>query len=177
MKRTHLVVGACILAAGLVGYAFGRHTAPDKVVEKEVIRTVTKEDTTAREEVKRLTEQLETVKRQTHKETTMVVNADGSKTIKSTVDTKVDRTNDTRTDLDTKTDMHRVATVESVREVTKLVERRRPDWRIGPMVGFDVRSRSISYGATVERRILGPVSVGAWGLSNGTAGLVLTLEF
>lgn len=169
--------GGYFLCGGLLalggGYAFGRFSAPDKVVTKEVTRTVTVEDTHAREQVRELTAQLETMKRHTRREETR--KADGSVTI--VTDTHVDTTKDTRTDVDAKKE--ETKHTETVREVIKekTVERARPDWRIGALGAFDFRAGALTYGALVERRVIGPVSLGAFGLTNGSVGLALTLEF
>ena len=68
------------------------------------------------------------------------------------------------------------ARVEIV-EVMRIEERRvevttpAPDWRASALVGLEVRGGELVYGAQLERRILGPISVGAWGLSSGAAGV------
>jgi hypothetical protein len=167
-----VAVGACV-----GGYALGRYVAPNKVVTHEVTRveTVTKVDTQAQERVKELTAQLDTLQRHTHTEKT--VKPDGTKT--TVTDTTVDRSVDTHKDTTADAEQKQTSQTSTVREVTKTVEvsRARPDWRVGALVGFDINSKAFSYGATVERRILGPLSVGAWGLSNGVGGISLTLEF
>lgn len=81
----------------------------------------------------------------------------------------------------------RVVTRDVVRDVEKRVEVQapQPQWRVGALAGFDVRNaRLLSrgpgppiFGALIERRVIGPVSVGAWGLHTGQGGLVVTLEF
>jgi hypothetical protein len=174
-KRLQMFAVACILAG--TGYAFGRYSAPDRVVTKEheTVRTVTQVDTRAQEEVVALRSQLETLKRSTHRVET--VKPDGTRTV--TTDTNTERNRDTTSDKTTHAEQQTVAQTETTREVTKTVEvtRERPQWRVGPLVGFDLRTRTPVYGGIVERRILGPVSLGAVGLSNGTLGLSLTLEF
>ena len=58
-----------------------------------------------------------------------------------------------------------------------------PDWRVSAKVGVSLGDLSFSalpplvYGGAVERRIVGPLWGGAWGLSNGTVGISLTFEF
>lgn len=63
----------------------------------------------------------------------------------------------------------KVERVEVVREVERRVEvsTPAPDWRIAGLVGYD---GGVVYGASVDRRILGPITVGAWGLSSGSVG-------
>jgi hypothetical protein len=54
----------------------------------------------------------------------------------------------------------------------------KPQWKVSGMAGLSVNSLSTPiYGAQVERRILGPISAGIWGLSNSTGGVALSLEF
>jgi hypothetical protein len=66
------------------------------------------------------------------------------------------------------------------REVTKTVERSAPSWRVTAVAGVELRSilaPHIVYGGEISRRILGPVSVGAFGLSSGVGGIALSVEF
>lgn len=48
----------------------------------------------------------------------------------------------------------------------------RLDWRVAGMLGYDIGAGAMVFGLSVERRILGPVHVGAWGLSDGAVGIV-----
>lgn len=157
-KRLHLLVGVCTLA---LGYGFGRYVAPDKVHE------VVKEDTASREQVKALTAQLEAFQKNTHR--VEVVTPDGTRRV--VTDTRIDRTKDTRSSVEAAKTETKTVTVD------RLVDKARPSWRAGPMVGFDFRTHAPAYGGMVERRIAGPLSLGVFGLSNGTAGASLTLEF
>lgn len=45
------------------------------------------------------------------------------------------------------------------------------------MAGLDLRSRDLVYGAAVQRQLLGPVWIGAYGLTNGTVGMSVSLSF
>jgi hypothetical protein len=60
----------------------------------------------------------------------------------------------------------------------------RPDWRVGLLVGATWKEPALKLGdtplvigATVERRIIGPFSLGAWGTTQGAAGLSVAGEF
>jgi hypothetical protein len=94
---------------------------------------------------------------------------------------------------ETKTEAH-VATVidhtedksSSTRvEASKIVlAAERPNWSIAVMPGLDVRQAVGSaglggkmLGAAVERRVLGPIWLGAWGATTGTGGISVRLEF
>jgi hypothetical protein len=58
-----------------------------------------------------------------------------------------------------------------------------PKWRVGALVGVDLThppllsDGRVGVGAIVERRLVGPISVGAYGTHTGSAGLLLTVEF
>lgn len=57
----------------------------------------------------------------------------------------------------------------------------RPQWRLGLLGGAKVSlsppGASLVFGAIAERRLVGPFFVGAWGLSNGSVGASLSVEF
>lgn len=158
IRTLSIVVVSC-----LVGFAIGRFVAPPKVVE--TVRV----DTEAEEKVRELTAHAEVLKQMIRRIETTTTRPDGTKRTRIVTETKNDRTVSETTDRKE----------ERAIETTKVVERTlpRPDWRVGALVGMDLRTGSVGYGGAVERRILGPVSAGAWGLSSGHAGLSLSLEF
>lgn len=46
------------------------------------------------------------------------------------------------------------------------------------LVGYNYRSPSLPiYGVMVSKKLLGPIAVGAWGMTNNTAGISLGMEF
>jgi hypothetical protein len=56
------------------------------------------------------------------------------------------------------------------------------NWHVSALVGASVNLKPLGmgplrYGASVERRVLGPVWVGAWGLSSGEGGVSLGVVF
>jgi type II secretory pathway pseudopilin PulG len=54
----------------------------------------------------------------------------------------------------------------------------KPQWRAQGLAGLNLSNVSTPiYGLGVERRILGPIFVGAYGKTNSEAGLSLSLEF
>lgn len=168
------VAGAIALLALGGGFLWGRYTAPTRTVEKTQVVEKRIEDTESKVKVRELLAQLETMKRHTRREETVL--PDGTRTI--VTDTHVDRTRDTRSDVATQTEEKRhteaVRTVEVIREV----ERARPDWRAGAVLLFD---GAPLYGAQVQRRILGPVSLGALGATDTRgrwlAGASLSVEW
>lgn len=86
-------------------------------------------------------------------------------------------------------------TVYRDREITKLVERSRPIWGFTLAPGYDFAGalghgqpinlipasvlplRHVVLGASIERRVAGPLSAGVWGNTQGSGGLILRLEF
>jgi hypothetical protein len=70
------------------------------------------------------------------------------------------------------------------RAETAKVTTSRPDWRIGVQLGATWKEPALKLGDTplvvggsIERRIIGPFSVGAWGSTQGAAGLSVSGEF
>lgn len=57
-----------------------------------------------------------------------------------------------------------------------LIANKKPDWRVNGLAALN-NDRNVVYGLQVERRILGPISVGAFGLTDTTVGLSVGLEF
>lgn len=164
LNRILLVCGAVVIA-GLVGFAIGRASKPTRIQERLV------EDTAARERVKELSQQVENLKKNVRVEIVEVVRPDGTKEKKTTTDVKIDKTT---TGVKTVTVDREV---EKRVEIDRLVDRSRPDWRVGPMIGFDVRTGTLGYGGQIERRIAGPFSIGVWGMTPGVFGLTVGLEF
>jgi hypothetical protein len=62
-------------------------------------------------------------------------------------------------------------------EVSKTETTKRANYRAAAIVGADFRSLQPVYGASIDARVFGPVSVGAWGMTNGTAGITVGIEF
>jgi hypothetical protein len=68
----------------------------------------------------------------------------------------------------------------SISESKTTIENIKPQWRLGALAGIEVTSSDFIYGAQVERRVLGPFFMGAWGLTNNqhkAAGLSVSMEF
>lgn len=139
------------LLALTVSFASGRFLMPAKVVT--VVKTVEVEKKTAEADK--------------HKETTVVeiVNKDGSKetTTKTVEDNKK-----------TSTDDKAIAT-ESTKTVTKGGSR----LSIYALGGVDLNNFAGGplYGAHVSKDILGPISIGLFGLSSGVAGASIGISF
>lgn len=153
--------GAVLLAGGC--FIAGRYTAPvetktevEYVERLQVIRTTV---------VKRVVD--------TKTKTVIVERPDGTKT--TVIDQEKHEAEDSKSS--------QVATNDTSAKESHTVTSARPNWRVGALVGVHLSPGVPApvYGAVVERRLLGPISVGAWGLGSPTAGvsggLALSLEF
>lgn len=99
--------------------------------------------------------------------------------------TKVEHT-ETREASDARSVTEHVDDKAETREATRVVEAPRPAWRVGMLAGADARNARLLppdpgppvLGGFVERRVVGPLSVGVWGLNAGpTVGVSLSVEF
>ncbi len=52
-----------------------------------------------------------------------------------------------------------------------------PTYHASILYGYDVSNRKSTYGLSIDRRLLGPVSIGVWGLTNNTLGVSLGVSF
>jgi hypothetical protein len=178
MTRRRAIIAGAALAALLVAFLGGRYSrAPqvvtvDKVrtqtVEVEKIHTVTVHDVA---EAKDAAEKVRTVTVTryrwmpggiTEAETTTraATDTDTHETKQAHATVTKDRAVDVRT---TTIELHTVTPV-------------RPRWSVSLMPGVDLRgASSLPYhavvGASVERRIIGPLSLGAWGNTAGAVGI------
>lgn len=169
-NRIHILVGVCTLA---LAFAAGRFSTPTKTVE--TTKTVEVESTASKTEIASLKNELAQTKRHTVKET-RVVYRDGQRVeVIRKEDTHVDTSTEIRIaeteKADTKTETKKAT------ESARAVESKRPDWFLAPLVAVDVRTGAVAYGGLVGRRILGPVSVGVFGLSSGHAGAFVGVSF
>lgn len=160
MNRPRLYVLGSVAALAAAFFA-GRYSTPTKVehhteflTRTQVVRTVA---------IQRVTD--------IKWKRVIVSTPDGGTTVTETEDTHIDeRTNEnTKTNTDAK---------EATATKTQTL---RPTWQISALVGTDVTSVANALngsgplrptaGIHVSRRVLGPVTVGAFGLSSGTFGV------
>ncbi len=192
-------------AVGLlaVGFGTGRYAAPDKIVYQEKIKEV--EKVVYVSDTEKILNALKTVQQQVAQQKDVKVKKvtvkkpDG--TVTTTTETedksKTDTKTDTKTETQEKTKVTETLIKEKIveKEVTKIVERNRPDWRLQLQTGFDVAAlagraepysllpsssdlvRYMVLGVGVEHRLIGPVSAGVWANTHGMGGLTLSLEF
>lgn len=141
----------------LVGFAAGRYSSPTKIEETREVKTDTKTNTNVQED-----------KNKSRTKITVIM-PDGTKRI-------VERTKTTDKLRDTSTSETHVD-----EKSTKLVENKHSTLSVAALAGVSVHGFSLDtkpvYGAHVQKSILGPISLGAWGLSNQTGGLSLGLQF
>jgi hypothetical protein len=204
--KKYLVYAGVVLALLATAFVIGRYTAPAKIVEKVEVREVEKQVVVEKVDEKKLEEltlqvqqtlhQLSQLKKSIHKERTKVTHADGRTEEKEVVDVNVSRTVESVQVQEVEkqvvvvqekaVEVEKQVVVEKVVEKEKIVTAEKPQWKVGPMVGVNLKELNVgqslttgplSYGAHVERRIAGPVFVGAWGLSSGQAGVIVTVEF
>ncbi len=60
---------------------------------------------------------------------------------------------------------------------SKVTEILKPQWKVQAQYGYNFSDLRPVYGAGVEHRFIGPISLGVWGNTNHTAGLSASLEF
>jgi hypothetical protein len=186
-KKTIIVIGAVLLAL-LLGYGGGRYAQPAKVVEKEKIVTQIQEKVVYQDRIVTQKVLVEVEKKRVHRETTTTKKPDGEVVTTTKVDTNTDTdTKDNESKVEEKV-VYKDRIVQQVVEKEKLVLRQ-PDWRIAAGVGVSIPHYlgqpdvgvSIPYGlviqAEADRRILGPVWLGVFGNTQGTAGLMLSAVF
>ena len=70
---------------------------------------------------------------------------------------------------------------EVKREFQQTEPRPLPDWQLSVLAGWNWHRKSTVYGVEVSRRIIGPVSLGVWGLSDrtgrGAAGISASVSW
>jgi hypothetical protein len=181
------------LAVLVVGIAIGWGMKPDQVRVEEKIRVeqVEKQVVVVKEQVR-----VEIVKvrdsqvlDKTHTETTETKSPDGTVVTKTIEDKNVDsvvhdRENTTEVKVVEVTKEVVVVKTETVEKISKPVL---PDWRVGVLVGIQpviLPTPGIPgyvYGAEIERRIVGPFSLGLFGTLDGhqqaTVGAKVGFEF
>ncbi len=191
-----------LVAVGLVGggYAAGRYASPEKVVYTEKIKVVEKEVVVRVVETERVLDALKNVSQQKNVKTKKVTVKAPDGTTTTTTETE----DKSKTDTQEKTkEAEKAKTAETVikeviveKEVTKTVERSRPNWSLALQPGFDFAGalgngspysllpasenfllRHAILGVSVERRLLGPLSTGLWANTSGAGGITIRLEF
>lgn len=184
-NRKRIGIAIVLLVSHAALYSLGRVMTPEKlrVEEKVKVVEVEKQVVVIQEQVKIEKVYLKDEKQKIRREEVTVNHPNGLVETKKTEDINIDsvvREQDVKfVDREVKTETVRYVD----KEVEKLVvkERPLPDWRISPMLGVQLNggfsTNQLVYGAELQRRIAGPISAGAWGLSSGVAGISVSLEF
>lgn len=162
-----------LLLTAVGAFSAGRFSAPAKVQEVERWKTLnlTTEDVTRGMTFARTTER--TVWRNVVTTTTDA----GTVVVDRTVEHEGTHEDGASTETNSRTEKHEG---ELAREKTTTLQ---ADWRIGLQIGASLKPPALPItgplviGASLERRIIGGVSVGVWGNTFGAAGASASLEF
>lgn len=146
------------LVALLSAYSVGRWSAPEKIVEKiktvEVIKEVKVKETD----------------KERHKKVTITETTRPDGTVEKTTVITDDRSSSTTSNTNTDSN----TTMESSKEVINSSSR----VTIMALAGVNPTAVGVPmYGAYIGKPILGPITLGAWALSNPSFGLGLGLTF
>ncbi len=153
------------LAALATAFAAGRWLSPTKIEKVVEIHEVVKE-------VEKKTGTTDTQRnKRVEKTITETVSPDGTRTIT----TRIVETTDT--DRKSATDSTSTTDTETNSKSTEVVEYKRSSWSVLALGGVDSSSWKPVYGAHISKTILGPISVGGWGLSSGVGGVSIGLQF
>lgn len=173
MEITNKKLVAGVATVLIIGFAFGRWSAPEKIkIEKEQVQIDMKTKDTENKSITNTDrdKKLKTIITETTK-------PDGTKTKTTEI------TEDTTTKRNTKTDdkQQETDTKINLTKESKEVDYKKPSLVLRGLVGVDAGHLSTNtqpiYGGAVDKNVFGPIGVGAWGLSNGTCGLSLGITF
>lgn len=168
--RQWVAGGVALVVLLALAFSAGRYTAPVKTDVREVERVVWKD---------RVVEKVVTRKAKAEERIVYV-----DRVVSPTGEVREKRT--THTLADTRELVDSGKTTESAGSTEKSASSTstlRPDWRVGVLAGASMRepllplAGPLVLGASVERRILGGLSAGAWVNTVGAAGASVSLEF
>lgn len=173
--RTALGAVLLVLVAFALGYGTALRTRPAKVVTQVQTQTVYKDRIIEHQAKDRI------VYRNVVRTVTVDRKPTGEVTTTTTIaDHSTDKT-DVRANIDDRSD----GALSS--NSTSVTVNARADWRVSALVGAELSLKAPyfsgpAYGVEVDRRIIGPIWVGLWGLrmpsgSSGVVGISLSGEF
>lgn len=156
-------------------FAFGRYSVPEVVKTEHDSTTVSHTTDTRNETAETHTD------RDKHKDVvvTETVQPDGTKTVTTHTieDSKIHRDTDdsVKDHSSNNTANHTVDKTETIAGRNKL----NVSLLVGPSISLSggLSLGPIAYGAHISKPILGPVTVGLWGLSTGAGGMSVGLNF
>lgn len=160
MNKTKVVL---VLTSLVTAYAFGRWASPVKVITETKTIEVEKKSSDSKSDTDR----------NKHKETivTEVVHPDGTK--ETTTRTIEDSTTNKKTDTETRDELSQSqsSSKETVYSSSKVT--------VSALAGVSLTdfSRPPVYGGSVSKPVLGPITVGFFGLTSGVVGTSLGLSF
>ncbi len=173
VRELAIFIVAAVLIA-VAGFSAGRFSAPVEVEERVEYRTEWREKRV--EVVKWKSARAVDTKTTT---TPMLLSVpDGGVVLATATTTETREREASAGGTETHTDATRSSSGETSRKVTQ-----QPDWRLGVQVGASLRdpllpiAGPLVLGASLERRLFGGVSAGAWLNTSGAAGASLSLEF
>lgn len=150
-----------VLALCGFSYGLGRYLTPDKIITKEV--------TIEKEVIKEVVKENTNIKKNTQTKIVETTFPDG-KYVKETY----------ILDQDTVViEKDKVVSVdkEVTKQVEKIIENSKPQYGVAAGAGYNLDQLKVVYNVQVERRILGPLFLGAYGTTNREVGALLKMEF
>jgi hypothetical protein len=168
-SRPAIAVLCLVVGAGIATFA-----RPARVEER--LTTVEVVRLQAKVETKEVVRESSDAKKERVVYVDRVVSPTGEVHEKRTTTTKAD----TRELVDLGKTSESTGKTENITATTTTV---RPDWRVGVLVGTSLREPLVPIagplvlGASLERRIVGGLSAGAWANTSGAAGASLSMEF
>lgn len=159
--KTKIIIGIVALAVAFA-FAFGRYSAPEKVKTETKIVQIEKKTS------KKDTES----KKERHKKTviTEITRPDGTKEVTTVITDDVE--------ADSKSHSSESDKVSKVETDKKEVTKTGSPVTISALAGLNsFSSPTPIYGASITKPVLGPITLGAFGLSSGMGGFSLGLTF
>lgn len=153
---------AIIVAVYSLGlFAAGRYTVPEKIkIETKVVEVESKQE-----------KKTVAADKERHKKTVVVEVDKPDGTREKTITTTDDTSNKRNTNL-AETEKEQKFT-DNKKEVTSASDK----VTLSALAGASLTGGGLVYGASVTKPVLGPISIGLWGLTNSTIGGSLGLTF
>lgn len=148
-----------LIATGAVAAAFaaGHFSAPERIkIETKIVEVEKK--VTSKDD-----------KKNTHKTTTTTTTTDSNGIKKTTTVVTEDTASDNKTNIND--------TIHVAADAQKSVDRGGSSVTVSALGGIDFTNGHYVFGAAVTRPIIGPLTLGAWGLTNATGGVSVGLTF
>lgn len=169
-SRQWVAGGIALVVLLVLSFSAGRFTAPVKTDVREVEKVVWKD---------RVVEKVVTRKAKAEERIVYV-----DRIVSPTGEVREKRTTHTLADTRELVDAAKTSESTGKTEVSSSsTTTLRPDWRVGVLAGASLREPLVPIagplvlGASVERRIIGPFTLGVWGLTSGAAGVSASGEF